>query len=137
MLFENPAISFNICLASLTESETVEGVWEAVETRLGCKTGVSVVGHSFGSCQVTWLLHSKDASQIHQVVLVDPVSVLLSEPGEYDTARKCAWCRIVLHLRSLTPVSLLLRRLDKLSVRTQSSPRQVQSHWSCSQRTVH
>lgn len=82
MLFENPAISFNICLASLTESETVEGVWEAVETRLGCKTGVSVVGHSFGSCQVTWLLHSKDASQIHQVVLVDPVSVLLSEPGE-------------------------------------------------------
>ena len=80
MLFENPSISFNICLRSLTEEETVEGVWEAVQTRLGPKTGVSVVGHSFGSCQLTWLLHSKEAPRIRQVVLVDPVSLLLSEP---------------------------------------------------------
>lgn len=83
MLFENPAISFNICLHSHTDQETVEGVWEAVQARLGPKTGVSLVGHSFGSCQLTWLLHSKDASRIQQVVLVDPVSVLLSEVRSY------------------------------------------------------
>lgn len=81
MLFENPAISFSICLKSMNEQETVEGVLEAVQARFPNKQqGVSIVGHSFGSCQVTWLLHSKLSSQIQQVVLVDPVSVLLSEP---------------------------------------------------------
>lgn len=79
MLFENPAISFSICLKSLTDTETVQGVWEAVQTHLP-HSGVSVVGHSFGSCQLTWLLHSRDAHRIRQVVLMDPVSVLLSEP---------------------------------------------------------
>jgi pimeloyl-ACP methyl ester carboxylesterase len=79
MLFENPAISFSMCLNSHTETETVEGVWEAVQTHLP-DSGVSVVGHSFGSCQLTWLLHSQEAHRIRQVVLMDPVSVLLSEP---------------------------------------------------------
>ena len=79
MLFENPAISFSICLKSLTDTETVQGVWEAVKTHLP-HSAVSVVGHSFGSCQLTWLLHSQDAHRIRQVVLMDPVSVLLSEP---------------------------------------------------------
>ena len=79
MLFENPAISFQLCLRAHTEQETVAGVWEAVNARLGPKTGVSIVGHSFGSCQLTWLLHSKNACRIQQVVLVDPVSVLLTE----------------------------------------------------------
>jgi pimeloyl-ACP methyl ester carboxylesterase len=80
MLFENPAISFQLCLRAHTEQETVAGVWEAVNARLGPKTGVSLVGHSFGSCQLTWLLHSDNAVRIQQVVLVDPVSVLLTEP---------------------------------------------------------
>jgi len=97
MLFENPAISFNICLRSHTESETVEGVWEAVQARLGAKTGVSVMGHSFGSCQLTWLLHSKDAPRIRQVVLVDPVSVLLSEP---DVLTNFLYSRKALQVKS-------------------------------------
>jgi hypothetical protein len=42
---------------------------------------MSLVGHCFGSRAITWLIHSSPAEpRIRQIVLVDPVSVLFSEP---------------------------------------------------------
>lgn len=79
-LFENPAICFQVCFRSPTEAETVHGITEAIKTHLKPDEGLSVVGHSFGSCQVTWLLHSQHAHRIRQVTLMDPVAILLSEP---------------------------------------------------------
>ena len=94
--FENPGISFGLRFWSLppSEHETTTGVWEAVHKHLcdgkdsktddgnGKKAniGVAVLGHSFGSCSITWLIHSQFAHYIKQVVLVDPVSILLHEP---------------------------------------------------------
>lgn len=79
--FENPDISFFILGGNpANERDTVNGVWEAVDRHLSAAQGVSVVGHSFGSCAVTWLLHSAHNARIRQIVLVDPVSICLSEP---------------------------------------------------------
>uniref|UniRef100_A0A7R9ZJM0 AB hydrolase-1 domain-containing protein n=1 Tax=Craspedostauros australis TaxID=1486917 RepID=A0A7R9ZJM0_9STRA len=63
-----------------SEQQTTSGVWEAVHRHLGSHAQVSVVGHSFGSCPITWLVHSPYSYKIRQIVLVDPVSILLSEP---------------------------------------------------------
>jgi len=79
--FENPDITFTIFGGNpMKEHDTVFGIWEAVDQKLGSGVDVSVVGHSFGSCPVTWLVHSAHASRIRQIVLVDPVSICLSEP---------------------------------------------------------
>ncbi len=100
--FETPGISFSICFKSPTEPETTQGVWEAVTTHLGRDhSGICVAGHSFGTCQVTWLLRSAAAAaantvpdtssvrvttpniqphRIRQVLLIDPVAIALSEP---------------------------------------------------------
>jgi pimeloyl-ACP methyl ester carboxylesterase len=80
-LFENPDINF--CLFGgnpLNEHDTVQGIWEAVDHHQSSVQDVSLVGHSFGSCPVTWLVHSSNSSRIRQIVLVDPVSICLSEP---------------------------------------------------------
>lgn len=99
-LFETPSISFSICWKSPTEAETTEGVWEALSTHLGQDhTGVCITGHSFGTCQVTWLLRSAASAaekaagassginapffkppRIRQVLLIDPIAIGLSEP---------------------------------------------------------
>jgi pimeloyl-ACP methyl ester carboxylesterase len=102
--FENPGISFGLQFwtSPPAERETINGVWEAVHQHLGTISSsdgnssstpaspsnnngkndiaVSVVGHSFGSCPITWLIHSPYAHYIRQIVLVDPVSILLHEP---------------------------------------------------------
>ena len=79
--FENPGIAFCIFGGNPpNEHDTVHGVWEAVDHHLSSVQDVSVVGHSFGSCPVTWLVHSADNARIRQIVLVDPVSICLSEP---------------------------------------------------------
>ena len=80
-LFENPDINF--CLFGgnpLNEHDTVQGIWEAVDHHQSSVQDVSLVGHSFGSCPVTWLVHSSNSSRIRQILLVDPVSICLSEP---------------------------------------------------------
>jgi pimeloyl-ACP methyl ester carboxylesterase len=80
-LFENPDITFCIFGGNpLKEHDTVQGIWEAVDHQLSSVHDVSVVGHSFGSCPVTWLIHSTNSARIRQIVLVDPVSICLSEP---------------------------------------------------------
>jgi len=79
--FENPDITF--CMFGGNppkEHDTVHGVWEAVDRHLSSVQDVSVVGHSFGSCPITWLVHSENNHRIRQIVLVDPVSICLSEP---------------------------------------------------------
>jgi len=80
-LFENPDITF--CFVGgnpMKEHDTVQGIWEAVDEKVGSVRDVSVVGHSFGSCPITWLVHSAHSARIRQIVLVDPVSICLSEP---------------------------------------------------------
>merc|ERR1712157_645695 len=42
--------------------------------------GLCVVGHSFGSCQLTWVIHSQLLrNRIKQFVLLEPTSLMLSE----------------------------------------------------------
>lgn len=80
-LFENESISCNISFEALTEESTVEGVTELLDQCLGPDTELSLVGHSFGSCQLTWLLHAPALRhRIRQFVLMDPVTILLSDP---------------------------------------------------------
>jgi pimeloyl-ACP methyl ester carboxylesterase len=80
-LFENRPISSCICFHALTEDETIDGVAEALDAQLeNPHSPVTLCGHSFGSCPITWLLHSSLRSRIQQVVLIDPVTILLSEP---------------------------------------------------------
>eukprot|EP00978_Attheya_sp_CCMP212_P005541 scaffold12435_cov51-Attheya_sp.AAC.2 len=81
LLFENRPVSFSLCFRVHTEAETVAGVKEAVGRHLGTDAQLCVAGHSFGSCQLTWLLRDESLKQnIRQCVLMDPVSILLSEP---------------------------------------------------------
>ncbi|KAG7361369.1 hypothetical protein IV203_036469 [Nitzschia inconspicua] len=80
-LFENRTISCAIDFHPLTEQQTVDGVVEVLEKceRMDQKD-LSLFGHSFGSCLITWILASKRLPNVKQVVLIDPVSILLSEP---------------------------------------------------------
>jgi pimeloyl-ACP methyl ester carboxylesterase len=83
-LFENPPIACQLAFDAHSEDETVEGVVEALDRHLqdGDKASpVTLCGHSFGSCPLTWLLASPQMRpRIGQLVLVDPVTILLSEP---------------------------------------------------------
>jgi hypothetical protein len=78
--FENRSISCALDFTPLTEQQTVDGVVEILEKFEHHASKLSLVGHSFGSCPVTWLLASKRLPNIKQVVLLDPVTILLSEP---------------------------------------------------------
>jgi hypothetical protein len=79
-LFENRSISCSLDFCPLTEQQTVEGVIEVLEKAQSLDSNLSLVGHSFGSCPITWLMASKKLPNIKQVVLLDPVAILLSEP---------------------------------------------------------
>lgn len=79
-LFENRSISCAFDFAPLTEQETVDGVVEILQMFDSLDSDLSLVGHSFGSCPIAWLLASKRLPTIKQIVLLDPVAILLSEP---------------------------------------------------------
>jgi pimeloyl-ACP methyl ester carboxylesterase len=80
-LFENISISCVLDFQPLTEKQTVDGVMECLKRFGANQQNLSLVGHSFGSCPIAWLLASKKLDQqIKQVVLLDPVAVVLSEP---------------------------------------------------------
>jgi len=79
-LFENKSISCCIDFHPLTEKQTVDGIKELVDRYVGTDRPLSVTGHSFGSCPVVWLVASSMSSRIRQIVLLDPVAILLSEP---------------------------------------------------------
>lgn len=76
--FENPAVAFALTSKAPNEQETVDGVWEAVDKHLGKTTEVSIIGHSFGTCLQTYMIHSSQAHRVRQLVLIDPVSIMLS-----------------------------------------------------------
>ena len=88
ILFENPSVSCQFHLFpsfdSLTEQETVQGIQDILQ-QLQLWTdrhSLTVVGHSFGSCPITWMLRRRHQfiPRLHHVVLLDPVTILLSEP---------------------------------------------------------
>lgn len=80
-LFENRSISCSLNFSALNEEQTLEGVDEIVTRYLPTGAPVSLVGHSFGSCQLTWLLHDPSfRNRVRQFILMDPVTILLSEP---------------------------------------------------------
>jgi hypothetical protein len=106
--FENPNISTTLnAYHALSEEETCQGIYELIHTCLdipqmktkknnnnnvthqesirqeknNANVQLIVVGHSFGTCQVSWMIHSKLFTDwIHTIVLLDPVSILLSDP---------------------------------------------------------
>jgi len=85
ILFENHPISFTPCFEAVNEDAYVAGVREAIDTHLDKdeleQSGVAIMGHSFGSCNLTWAIRSPDIRRhVRQVYLIDPVSVMLSEP---------------------------------------------------------
>jgi len=82
-LFENPAISTDLFagLKPLTEQATLEGVREIINRFMPQATDLAVVGHSFGTVPLTWLLHCpKMGHHIRQAVFLDPVTILLTTP---------------------------------------------------------
>jgi pimeloyl-ACP methyl ester carboxylesterase len=89
-IFENPHISCSLSTVlqddgkALTERETIRGVQEILELTMGKEKAISaplaLVGHSFGSVPLTWLLHSHFQPRIASMLLIDPVTILLSEP---------------------------------------------------------
>mmetsp|Transcript_5359 Transcript_5359/g.15121 ORF Transcript_5359/g.15121 Transcript_5359/m.15121 type:complete len:655 (+) Transcript_5359:24-1988(+) len=91
LMFENPSISCQFNgpqFEALREEESAIGVLEILQkTKVSPKTQpLTLVGHSFGSCSITWMLRRRDNAQffrdyrIKHVVLMDPVTLLLSEP---------------------------------------------------------
>ncbi len=79
-LFENRSISCALDFYPLNEKQTVNGVVEVLRMCHMDQRDLSLVGHSFGSCLIAWVLASKCLPNVKQVVLIDPVAILLSEP---------------------------------------------------------
>ena len=79
-LFENRAISCALDFAPLTEQQTIDGIVEVLQRYGYENSNLSLVGHSFGSCPITWVLASRRLPNIKQIVLLDPVTILLSDP---------------------------------------------------------
>lgn len=80
-LFENAPITYcSAGFGALTEMQTIEGVEEILNRTSNYEGPLALMGHSFGSCQLTWLLESKLQKRIRLLVLLDPVTILLSEP---------------------------------------------------------
>lgn len=84
LLFENRPISFTPCFESVNEDAYIAGVCKAIDTHFDqaeLEQGIAIMGHSFGSCNVTWAIRSPEIRRhVRQIYLIDPVSVLLSEP---------------------------------------------------------
>ena len=82
-LFENLPITYYLSFEALSEEETVYAVEHALLAHGFHKDNcdLSLFGHSFGSFQMTWLLHAVNIKpMIQKLVLLDPVSILLSHP---------------------------------------------------------
>jgi len=78
--FENQAVSMTMSMRVLGEFDVVEGVREALEMHCGGRVKMCLVGHSLGSCPVTWLARSLP-SKIGVIMLLDPVTLFLSHPA--------------------------------------------------------
>jgi len=127
ILFENQPISFRPCFSFVDEDAFVAGVHEAMEKCLDseqlAKVGVTVMGHSFGSCQITWMLRNEDIRRhVRQVLLIDPVSILLSEPDVMTNFLYAGREPSVSFVEALRPIALfpLYYVLDLLRPATKS-----------------
>jgi hypothetical protein len=82
-IFLNPSITYDMDFKGITEVQMVAAVEEFVETYLDKgrtqKQQFAVAGHSFGSVPITWLVHSSLRNRIGQILLLDPVTILLSD----------------------------------------------------------
>ena len=87
LLFENPSVScqfhalpqFHVA----SEVETVQGIREILQHTQLAHAKLTLMGHSFGSCPITWILRQQRQHayfDIEHVILLDPVTILLSEP---------------------------------------------------------
>jgi len=76
-LFESPWVSYNPWVLPVPSRLFVDAVEMAMKIHGAQKA--TVVGHSFGSVQATWLLRQKP-ELVHRMVLVDPVAILLCLP---------------------------------------------------------
>lgn len=78
-LFENHSVACTLNFKALTEQDIVSGVKEMVDRFCGPTRHISLLGHSFGASALTWLLHSELRPRIRQMVILEPVSIMLSE----------------------------------------------------------
>lgn len=84
LLVDHPNISCNLAFHVLSEQETVTGVEELVEIAGWSDPNIAltVCGHSFGSCPISWLLHNPHfRPRVRLCILLDPVTLLLSDPA--------------------------------------------------------
>lgn len=79
ILFEFSPIMYNISFNVPSEEEFVEGVREALDLHFSSNLTFTFCGHSFGTLQLTWLIHAMP-KRINQLILLDPVSILMGEP---------------------------------------------------------
>jgi pimeloyl-ACP methyl ester carboxylesterase len=81
VIFENPSISWVMSFKALTEQETVLGVRQVVDECFSKDQKFVLVGHSFGTCPLTWVMKDPALnSRIGHLFLMDPVTLLLSDP---------------------------------------------------------
>ncbi len=97
-LFENLPITYHLSFEALSEEETVHGVETALRAHGFSDRNCQLVlcGHSFGSFITTWLLKAENlVPMIQKLILLDPVSILLSNPDVvlnvlYNGGEDCA-----------------------------------------------
>lgn len=87
-IFENKSVSCHPSFDVVTEDETIEGVEEAL-AKFYPSGDIALLGHSFGSFQLTWMIYSPLRERIRQYALLDPVSILLSEPDLIVNFEEC------------------------------------------------
>jgi hypothetical protein len=100
----------------------------------GCK--LSLIGHSFGSCQVSWLLYCPSIRpHVGRVVLLDPVCILLSEPDVmlnflYNRSSNSFWSKnSANHVLKSIPHDTRRSSLRKLLIRLVASSELFTEHY--------
>jgi len=78
-VFENHSVACTLNFKAFSEQELIAGVKEMIDRFCGVRHDVALMGHSFGSSALTWLLHSEMRPRIRQMVILEPVSIMLSE----------------------------------------------------------
>ena len=81
--FENKSVSYSLCFDTVSEEDTVHGVLQAFDRHLSeqHKRNLTFCGHSLGSCQLALVVKSPQLrKRMQNLILIDPVSILLSEP---------------------------------------------------------
>lgn len=87
LLVEQPSISGRFgTFGALNETEMIQAVQdmlaETVDADAAASSPLLWAGHSFGSCPLTWMLRHESLQQrTAGLLLLDPVTILLSEPA--------------------------------------------------------